>query len=107
MSKTGYISEAGHCLVMQAQIVDRPMIIVLLNAHGKYSGIGDANRIKKWLEGTGYGRFDNANAGRESFAQRGRQVILPDVCRAGYTRQVLRSNTKQALKVCLRHTWRV
>ena len=59
LSKTGYINEAGHCLVMQAQIVNRPMIIVLLNAQGKYSGVGDANRIKKWLEGIGYGRYNS------------------------------------------------
>ena len=56
LSKTGYINEAGHCLVMQAQIADRPMILVLLNAQGKHSGMGDANRIKHWLEGIGYGR---------------------------------------------------
>jgi serine-type D-Ala-D-Ala endopeptidase (penicillin-binding protein 7) len=55
LSKTGFINEAGHCLVMQAQIVNRPMIIVLLHAEGKYSGFGDANRIKKWLETTSYG----------------------------------------------------
>ncbi len=60
LSKTGYINEAGHCLVMQAQIVNRPMIIVLLNAQGKYSGFGDANRIKKWLEASGYGRNSTA-----------------------------------------------
>lgn len=56
LSKTGFINEAGHCLVMQAQIANRPMIIVLLNAQGKYSGVGDANRIKHWLERSNYGR---------------------------------------------------
>lgn len=50
ISKTGYINEAGHCLVMQAQIANRPTIIVLLDSMGKYSRIGDANRIKKWIE---------------------------------------------------------
>lgn len=50
LSKTGYISEAGHCLVMQANISNQPLIIVLLDAEGKYTRIGDANRIKKWLE---------------------------------------------------------
>ncbi len=59
LSKTGYINEAGHCLVMMAQIVNRPMIIVLLNAQGKHSGVGDANRIKKWLETISYGRNSN------------------------------------------------
>lgn len=52
VSKTGYISEAGQCLVMQARIRDRPIIIVLLDSWGKYTRIGDANRIKKWLEST-------------------------------------------------------
>jgi D-alanyl-D-alanine endopeptidase (penicillin-binding protein 7) len=52
VSKTGYISEAGQCLVMQARIRERPIIIVLLDSWGKYTRIGDANRIKKWLEST-------------------------------------------------------
>jgi serine-type D-Ala-D-Ala endopeptidase (penicillin-binding protein 7) len=50
LSKTGYISEAGHCLVMQASIANQPLIIVLLDGNGKMTRIGDANRIKKWLE---------------------------------------------------------
>ena len=50
LSKTGYISEAGRCLVMQAQIAGQPLIIVLLDSWGKYSRIGDAQRIKKWIE---------------------------------------------------------
>ena len=51
LSKTGYISEAGRCLVMQAQIAARPVIIVLLDSWGKLSRIADANRIRHWLEG--------------------------------------------------------
>ena len=50
LSKTGYISEAGRCLVMQATIAARPVVIVLLDSWGKNTRIGDANRIKKWLE---------------------------------------------------------
>jgi D-alanyl-D-alanine endopeptidase (penicillin-binding protein 7) len=50
LSKTGYINEAGHCLVMQAEIAQRKVIIVLLDSLGKYSRLGDANRIKRWLE---------------------------------------------------------
>jgi D-alanyl-D-alanine endopeptidase (penicillin-binding protein 7) len=50
VSKTGYINEAGRCLVMKARIAGRSVIIVLLNSQGKYSGVGDANRIKKWIE---------------------------------------------------------
>lgn len=50
VSKTGYINEAGHCLVMQAKIAGQRVIIVLLDSWGKLSRIGDANRIRKWLE---------------------------------------------------------
>jgi len=50
LSKTGFISEAGRCLVMQAEIAGQPLIIVLLDSYGKYSRIGDANRIRKWIE---------------------------------------------------------
>jgi D-alanyl-D-alanine endopeptidase (penicillin-binding protein 7) len=50
LSKTGYISEAGRCLVMQAWVRDKPMIIVLLDSWGKFTRIGDANRIKRWIE---------------------------------------------------------
>jgi D-alanyl-D-alanine endopeptidase (penicillin-binding protein 7) len=50
LSKTGYISEAGRCLVMQARIADRSLIIVLLDSWGRLTRIGDANRIKRWLE---------------------------------------------------------
>ena len=50
LSKTGYISEAGRCLVMQAMIADKSVIIVLLDSWGKLSRIADANRIKRWIE---------------------------------------------------------
>ena len=50
LSKTGFIDEAGRCLVMQAQVAQRPVLIVLLDAHGKQTRVGDANRIKQWME---------------------------------------------------------
>lgn len=50
VSKTGFINEAGRCLVMEATINQRPVIIVLLDSWGKHTRIGDANRIKKWME---------------------------------------------------------
>jgi serine-type D-Ala-D-Ala endopeptidase (penicillin-binding protein 7) len=50
LSKTGFINEAGRCLVMQAQLAGEPVIIVLLDSNGKYSRIGDANRVRKWIE---------------------------------------------------------
>ena len=51
LSKTGYIGKAGRCLVMQATIAAKPMIIVLLDSVGKVARLADANRIKHWLEG--------------------------------------------------------
>ena len=50
LSKTGYIEEAGRCLVMQAMLANRPVLIILLDSWGKYTRLGDANRIKSWLE---------------------------------------------------------
>jgi len=50
VSKTGYISEAGRCLVMQARVADKPVVIVLLDSQGKMTRVGDANRIKRWME---------------------------------------------------------
>jgi D-alanyl-D-alanine endopeptidase (penicillin-binding protein 7) len=50
VSKTGFINEAGRCLVMEATINKHPVIIVLLDSWGKRTRIGDANRIKKWME---------------------------------------------------------
>ena len=50
LSKTGYISEAGRCLVLQATIVAKPVIIVLLDSWGTLTRIGDANRIRRWME---------------------------------------------------------
>lgn len=50
LSKTGYINEAGKCLVMQAWLNDKPIIIVLLDSWGRLTRVGDANRIKRWVE---------------------------------------------------------
>lgn len=50
LQKTGYISEAGRCLVMQARIDNRPVVMIFLDSKGKYSRIADAARIRKWLE---------------------------------------------------------
>ena len=57
LSKTGYISEAGRCLVMRVRLASRELVVVLLDSWGKFSRVGDANRIRKWLE-------SNAAAGR-------------------------------------------
>jgi D-alanyl-D-alanine endopeptidase (penicillin-binding protein 7) len=50
LSKTGFINESGKCLVMQAIIANQPIVIVLLDSWGKLTRVGDANRIRKWLE---------------------------------------------------------
>jgi len=50
VQKTGYITEAGKCLVMQAIIDGRTIVIVLLDSYGKYTRVADAKRIKKWME---------------------------------------------------------
>tara|TARA_B110000003_G_scaffold76328_1_gene77945 strand:- start:1 stop:876 length:876 start_codon:yes stop_codon:yes gene_type:complete len=54
LSKTGFIREAGRCLVMQTTINNKPIIMVFLKSHGKYTRLGDANRVKKWMEKNNY-----------------------------------------------------
>ncbi|HET7792813.1 MAG TPA: D-alanyl-D-alanine endopeptidase [Rhizobacter sp.] len=49
LQKTGYISEAGRCLVMQAKLAGRQLIMVFLDSAGKYSRIGDAERVRRWV----------------------------------------------------------
>ncbi|MGB7815280.1 MAG: D-alanyl-D-alanine endopeptidase [Methylotenera sp.] len=72
LSKTGFINEAGRCLVMQATIAGEPMIVVLLDSNGKMTRIGDANRIRKWMEhnsepkATTTGQIQTVTAGRIS-----------------------------------------
>ena len=55
LQKTGFINEAGRCLVMQAELAGRKLIMVLLDSAGKYSRIGDAERIRKWISQPGVG----------------------------------------------------
>jgi serine-type D-Ala-D-Ala endopeptidase (penicillin-binding protein 7) len=50
LQKTGYISEAGQCLVMQAQVAGRKLIMVFLDSAGKLSRIADAERVRRWVE---------------------------------------------------------
>jgi len=50
LSKTGYISEAGRCLVMRVRLASKDLIVVLLDSWGRQSRVGDANRIRRWLE---------------------------------------------------------
>lgn len=50
LQKTGYIREAGRCLVMMANIASKPVVIVLLDSVGKFTRLGDAERVKHWIE---------------------------------------------------------
>jgi D-alanyl-D-alanine endopeptidase (penicillin-binding protein 7) len=50
VQKTGYIAEAGKCLVMEAVIEGRNVVIVLLDSLGKYTRVADAKRVKSWME---------------------------------------------------------
>ena len=51
VQKTGFINEAGNCVVMQARVNGRQMIIVLLDSQGRYSRVSDANRLRRFIEG--------------------------------------------------------
>ena len=87
LSKTGFINEAGRCLVMQATLAGRAVIIVLLDSWGKYSRIGDANRIRKWLEiASGHGHSSNKAAAakaRRQFSSTGSSAVSHTGSRKG------------------------
>ncbi|MBN3806014.1 D-alanyl-D-alanine endopeptidase [Paraburkholderia sp. Ac-20336] len=65
LQKTGFINEAGECLVMQATIHGRPMVMVLLDSSGKYSRFADAARLRTWIDNGGgeQPRITSADAG--------------------------------------------
>lgn len=50
LSKTGFTNEAGRCLVMQTKIGDTPVVMVLMDSNGKFTRVGDAQRVRKWME---------------------------------------------------------
>ena len=60
LQKTGYISEAGRCVVMQTQLAGRKLIMVLLDSAGKYSRFGDAERLRRWVSARLPGEVDAA-----------------------------------------------
>jgi len=68
LSKTGFINEAGLCMVMKANIAERPVIIVLLDADSKEGRLQDANNIKRWIEASIH---QNLTAG-SAFKSRGK-----------------------------------
>lgn len=49
LQKTGYISEAGRCMVLHATVQGKPAVMVFLDAHGKLSRVADANSVRAWL----------------------------------------------------------
>jgi D-alanyl-D-alanine endopeptidase (penicillin-binding protein 7) len=70
LSKTGYLEDAGRCLVMQTRLAGRPILIVLLNSIGKNTRLGDANRIRRWMEGS-----QSPRNGRRQSAQTGNRPV--------------------------------
>jgi D-alanyl-D-alanine endopeptidase (penicillin-binding protein 7) len=55
LQKTGYINEAGDCLVMQARIAGRQLIMVFLDSTSKFSRLADAERVRRWVEARAQG----------------------------------------------------
>ena len=72
VSKTGFIREAGKCLVMLATVASRPVVIVLLDSYGRLTRVADANRVKHWLE-TG----ESLPEARQVKAKRVKGTLLP------------------------------
>jgi D-alanyl-D-alanine endopeptidase (penicillin-binding protein 7) len=70
ISKTGYINEAGRCLVMHTEFNGTPTVVVLLNSFGKLTPFGDANRVRKWIE-KGVNRSRAQTAGGDPGRQAG------------------------------------
>ncbi|CAB3798958.1 D-alanyl-D-alanine endopeptidase [Pararobbsia alpina] len=64
LQKTGFINEAGECMVMQTTIQNRPIVIVLLDSSGKYSRFGDAQRIRSWIDAGGVQRVTSIENSR-------------------------------------------
>lgn len=61
LTKTGYLSEAGRCLVMKTRITNTPVVMILMNSWGNLTRVGDANRVRRWLEA---GHLGQATASR-------------------------------------------
>ena len=68
ISKTGYINEAGRCLVMHTEFNGTPTVVVFLNSFGKLTPFGDANRVRKWIE-KGVDDNNRRNASTEAASQ--------------------------------------
>ena len=83
VQKTGFTNDAGECLVMEAMIDERPVIMVFLNSFGKLTRTADARRIRKWMEAQGAPTV--VSAGKTNRRRRRRRTkkcrapITPDV----------------------------
>ncbi len=64
LQKTGYISEAGRCLVMQVHVSGRPVVMIFLDSKSKQARLADASRIRKWLENRGASAMSERSAKR-------------------------------------------
>lgn len=76
LQKTGYIAEAGRCLIMQLMMDSRPMLMVLLDSAGRHSRYGDAQRLRQWVESSHRRPHERPSAGgvepiRASYASAG------------------------------------
>ncbi|MES2208345.1 MAG: D-alanyl-D-alanine endopeptidase [Pseudomonadota bacterium] len=74
VSKTGYIQEAGRCLVMIVRVEEHPITIVMLDANGKQARLSDAHRIKSWLENGGQD-YDNSSVADASETPRAAATV--------------------------------
>ena len=101
VSKTGFINEAGRCLVMQAAFAGRNVVIVLLDSWGKLSRIGDATRIRHWLEGTAE---PVARATRKAGAKPGKAVKVSG--KSSSTKQASAKQTSAKPRVSVTYTQR-
>jgi D-alanyl-D-alanine endopeptidase (penicillin-binding protein 7) len=86
LQKTGYISEAGQCLVMQTKIAGRKLIMVFLDSAGKLSRLGDAERVRRWVESNPV----SAEAQRQRLRQAGKRLIAGRCGRAKNCRFLFR-----------------
>lgn len=108
LQKTGFINEAGHCLVMQTKIDNRPIIMVFLDSKGKLSPVGDAARLRKWIAKGEQGNHVKAEINTEKLPQaqtNARGVRMEPVVDYGVEAEVkrkwlsgLEANTTPALK---------
>jgi serine-type D-Ala-D-Ala endopeptidase (penicillin-binding protein 7) len=69
LQKTGYISEAGQCLVMMARWAERPVIMIFLDSIGRHSRLGDAQRVREWLDSRGSEQRTQEPRGQEPRAK--------------------------------------